>query len=116
MQVLGWVGGLLIGFDGLFNSRLTELAILAARHSIPAIHSFREFALAGGLISYGPSIVESYQQVGIYVGRILNGERVADLPVIQAAKFRFVINLKTARAFNLDMPVSISAFADEIIE
>ena len=100
----------------LFNNNRVQLAILAARYGLPAIYSSREFAQAGGLMSYGPSITEEFRQGGIYCARILKGEKAAELPILRASKFEFIINMQTARAFRLEVPPALLAHADEVIE
>jgi putative ABC transport system substrate-binding protein len=109
-------GALVIGADGYFNTRSEQFAELALRYAVPTIFQYREFTAAGGLMSYGGSQTESYRQVGVYAGRILKGEKPGDLPVQQATKIELFINLKTAKALGLTVPLPLLTRADEVIE
>jgi putative ABC transport system substrate-binding protein len=110
------LGALVIGTDAFFNNRLEQLAALAVRNSVPAVYEYRQFVEGGGLASYGGSILDSYRLAGGYVGRILRGEKPADLPVQQASKIELFINLKTAKKLGVTVPTSILNRADEVIE
>jgi ABC-type uncharacterized transport system substrate-binding protein len=109
-------GGLMIGGEALFTSRSEQLATLALRHAMPAIYLSREFPAAGGLMSYGPSIADGHRLAGVFTGRILKGKKPADLPVQQSTKVELVINLKTAKALGLTVPLPLIGRADEVIE
>jgi putative ABC transport system substrate-binding protein len=109
-------GGLVIAPDAFFISRSKQLAELTVRHGVPAIFSYHEFAAAGGLLSYGGSITDQFHQIGIYAGRILNGEKPADLPVQQVSKVELIVNLKTAKSLGLKVPLAVLGRADEVIE
>jgi putative ABC transport system substrate-binding protein len=110
------VAGLIVGTDPFFYTRRVQLATLAARHALPTVYNVREYAEAGGLMSYGTSLSEALRLTGMYAGRIIKGEKPADLPVVQSIKFDFVINLSTARVLGIDVPSALLARADEVIE
>jgi ABC-type uncharacterized transport system substrate-binding protein len=109
-------GALVIGADALFNSRSEQLAALTVRHRVPAIYQFREFVSTGGLMAYGSTVLDTYRPLGIYTGRILKGEKPAEMPVQQATKVELVINIKTAKALGLSVPLPLIGRADEVIE
>jgi ABC-type uncharacterized transport system substrate-binding protein len=110
------VGAVVIGTDAFFNNRVEQLAALAIRNSVPAVYEYHQFVAAGGLASYGGSIIDSYRLAGGYVGRILKGEKPADLPVQQASKIELLLNLKTAKTLGITVPQSVQNRADEVIE
>ena len=107
---------LLIGNDAFFVNRREQIVALAARHAVPTIYTFRSFAESGGLMSYSTDLVEVYRQIGVYVGRILKGEKPADLPIVQPTKFELVINLKTAKALDVKISDNLLSLADDVIE
>ena len=109
-------GGLVIGGETLFTGQSEQLAALALRHAMPAIYQFREFAAAGGLMSYGANVNDAHRLAGVYTGRILGGQKPADLPVQQSTKLELIINLNTAKALGLEVPPTLLARADEVIE
>ena len=109
-------GGLVVGNDTFFSTRSEQLAALALRHGVPAIYQFREFVLSGGLASFGTTVVDTYRPLGVYTGRILKGEKPADLPVQQATKLDLIINMKTANALGITVPLPLVGRADEVIE
>src|SRR5260221_10228157 len=109
-------GGLSIGTDPLFTSRLEQLAALTVRHAVPTVYQFREFTAAGGLMSYGGSLTDTFRAAGVYTGRILKGDKPADLPVQRTTKVELFLNLRTAKVLSLEVPRTLIARADEVIE
>jgi len=110
------VDALLVTTNPFYEGRRDDIVALAKRHSVPVLYPWREYSVGGGLISYGTSFTESYRQAGLYVGRILKGEKPADLPVVQATKFELLVNIKTAKPLGLTVPPSILVAADEVID
>ena len=110
------IGALLVGADAYFDTRRDRIIAFAAQNRLPAVYHFREYAFAGGLVSYGPSITDAYRQAGNYTGRILKGEKPADLPVVQTTKFDFVVNMKTAKALGFAVPLALLPAVDEVVE
>jgi putative tryptophan/tyrosine transport system substrate-binding protein len=110
------IGALIIGVDTFYYGEMARLAALAAKHAVPSIGPIREFAEGGGLISFGADIPDMYRHTGIYTGRILKGAKPADLPVMQPTKFELIMNLKAAKALGLEVPPTLLATADEVIE
>jgi len=105
-----------VGSDPFFYAQRTTLVALLARHALPSVHEWREFAEAGGLMSYGTNLNDAYHQTGVYVGRVLHGEKTAELPVMRLTKFELVINMKTAKALGMSVPSALQLLADEVIE